>query len=75
MFVDDISTRESLSRMVRKVTANRALREDLLQEGLVHLWITEIGAAVADQKLVPAELQISFVALFSSRTQRRSRQT
>jgi RNA polymerase sigma factor (sigma-70 family) len=43
MFVDEISTRESLSRMVRKVTANRALREDLLQEGLVHLWITEVG--------------------------------
>jgi len=43
MFVDDISTRESLSRMVRKVTANRALREDLLQEGSVHLWITEIA--------------------------------
>jgi RNA polymerase sigma factor (sigma-70 family) len=43
MFVDEISARDSLGRMVRKVTANRALREDLLQEGLVHLWITEIG--------------------------------
>jgi RNA polymerase sigma factor (sigma-70 family) len=43
MFVDEISTRESLGRVVRKMTANRALREDLLQEGLVHLWITEIG--------------------------------
>jgi RNA polymerase sigma factor (sigma-70 family) len=43
MFVDEISTRESLGRMVRKVTANRALREDLLQEGLVHLWITEVS--------------------------------
>src|SRR5881392_4100103 len=43
MFVDEISTRESLVRMVRKVTANGALRDDLLQEALVHLWVTETG--------------------------------
>jgi len=43
MFVDEINTRESLNRMVRKVSANRALREDLLQEGLVHLWVTEVS--------------------------------
>ena len=43
MFVDEISTRESLVRMVRKVTADGALRDDLLQEALVHLWITETG--------------------------------
>jgi len=43
MFVDESSTRESLNRMVRKLTANRALREDLLQEGLVHLWVIEVS--------------------------------
>src|SRR5713226_9243290 len=43
MFVDEVSTRESLVRMIRKTTANAALRDDLLQEALIHLWITEIG--------------------------------
>jgi len=41
MFVDERSTRESLVRMVRKITANGALQDDLLQEALVHLWLTE----------------------------------
>jgi DNA-directed RNA polymerase specialized sigma24 family protein len=41
MFVDELSTRDSLVRMVRKLTANVALREDLLQEALIHLWLTE----------------------------------
>jgi len=41
MFVDELSTRESLVRMVRRMTANLALREDLLQEALIHLWLTE----------------------------------
>src|SRR6267142_2638164 len=41
MFVDELSTRDSLVRMVRKLTANAALREDLLQEALIHLWLTE----------------------------------
>jgi DNA-directed RNA polymerase specialized sigma24 family protein len=41
MCVDDSSTRESLVRLIRKLTANLALREDLLQEALIHLWITE----------------------------------
>src|SRR6266568_6200152 len=41
MFVDELSARESLVRMVRRMTANSALREDLLQEALIHLWLTE----------------------------------
>jgi len=41
MFVDECSTKESLVRMVRRMTANVALREDLLQEALIHLWLTE----------------------------------
>src|SRR5215470_9719244 len=41
MFVDDGSARESLVRMVRRMTVNSALREDLLQEALIHLWLTE----------------------------------
>jgi len=43
MFVDEASARESLVRMVRKLTVNRALRDDLLQEALLHLWVTEIS--------------------------------
>jgi len=41
MFVDELSTRESLVRMVRRITSNLALRDDLLQEALIHLWLTE----------------------------------
>jgi DNA-directed RNA polymerase specialized sigma24 family protein len=41
MFVDELSTRDALVRMVRRMTTNLALREDLLQEALIHLWITE----------------------------------
>jgi DNA-directed RNA polymerase specialized sigma24 family protein len=43
MFVDEVSTRESLARMVRIMTANGALQDDLLQEALIHLWLTEVG--------------------------------
>jgi len=43
MFVDEVFTREALGRMIRKLTANRALREDMLQEALIHLWLTEVG--------------------------------
>lgn len=45
MLVNELSTRDSLVRMIRRFTANRALREDLLQEALVHLWVTEIARA------------------------------
>src|SRR5437868_4397951 len=41
MFVDEMSTRQALVRLSRKLTANAALREDLLQEALIHLWMTE----------------------------------
>jgi len=43
MFVDERATRDSLARMIRRLTANLALREDLLQEALVHIWLTEVG--------------------------------
>jgi len=45
MFVNELSTRSALTRMIRRMTGNRALREDLLQEALVHLWATEIARA------------------------------
>jgi DNA-directed RNA polymerase specialized sigma24 family protein len=32
---------ENLSRMIRKITADPTLHEDLLQEAAVHLWLTE----------------------------------
>ena len=31
--------------MIRKMTANAALRDDLLQEALIHLWLTELARA------------------------------
>jgi len=43
MFVDEVSVRQSLVRLIRKLTGNGALREDLLQEALVHIWATEVG--------------------------------
>ncbi len=33
--------RESLVQMIRRMTPNAALREDLLQEATIHLWLTE----------------------------------
>jgi DNA-directed RNA polymerase specialized sigma24 family protein len=41
MFVDEPSVRDCLSRMIRKMTANLALCQDLMQEALIHLWLTE----------------------------------
>jgi len=41
MFVDDSSSRESVARMVRRMSANVALRQDLQQEALIHLWLAE----------------------------------
>ena len=41
MFIDEESIRESLLRMIRKITPNVTLRDDLLQEALIHLWLTE----------------------------------
>ena len=45
MFVDEASARQCLARMIRKMTANGALRDDLLQEALIHLWLTELARA------------------------------
>ena len=42
MFIDESSAREALVRIVRRMTANFSLREDLLQEAMVHLWLTEV---------------------------------
>ena len=33
--------RGALTRMIRRLTPNAALREDLLQEAMVHLWLTQ----------------------------------
>jgi DNA-directed RNA polymerase specialized sigma24 family protein len=41
MLVEDVSTRDSLLRMIRPTTTNLALRDDLVQEALIHLWLTE----------------------------------
>jgi DNA-directed RNA polymerase specialized sigma24 family protein len=43
MFVDEAPARQCLIRMIRKMTVNLALRDDLLQEALIHLWLTEIA--------------------------------
>jgi len=45
MFVDEATIRQSLARMIRKMTANVALRDDLLQEALIHIWLTELARA------------------------------
>jgi RNA polymerase sigma factor (sigma-70 family) len=38
---EGMSMRESLAQVIRGMTNNAALREDLLQEAMVHLWLTE----------------------------------
>lgn len=38
---EETSFREALAQMIRRMTPNTTLREDLLQEALVHLWLTE----------------------------------
>ncbi len=43
MFVDELSTRDSLARMIRGLTGNAAFQDDLLQEALIHLWTMEIA--------------------------------
>ena len=39
--LDPRSMKESLERLIHKTTTDSALYEDLLQEALVHLWLTE----------------------------------
>src|SRR5260221_12712007 len=41
MLVDELWARDALIRMARKLTSNVALRDDLMQEALIHLWLTE----------------------------------
>jgi RNA polymerase sigma factor (sigma-70 family) len=38
MSVDDMKTVERLTKIVIRMTSNLALREDLMQEALIHLW-------------------------------------
>jgi DNA-directed RNA polymerase specialized sigma24 family protein len=41
MLIDETRTRELLDRIVRRLTADAALWEDLRQESLIHLWLLE----------------------------------
>ena len=41
MLVDDPLMREQLTRLAQSICSQRALCDDLLQEALIHLWITE----------------------------------
>jgi DNA-directed RNA polymerase specialized sigma24 family protein len=41
MLIDEVQTRELLCRIVRRLTADASLGEDLLQEALLHLWLLE----------------------------------
>ena len=41
LIAEDASLRDSLARMIQRLTPNAALREDLLQEAMIHLWLTE----------------------------------
>jgi len=41
MFIEEISTRESLYRIVRRLTRDTSFHEDLMQEALLHLWLRE----------------------------------
>lgn len=41
MLIDDFRTRELLSRIVFRLSSDLAVRDDLMQEALVHLWLLE----------------------------------
>src|SRR6267378_1386006 len=41
MCLDEPSVKYPLLRMIERITPNFALRQDLLQEALIHLWLTE----------------------------------
>src|SRR5215831_16627795 len=38
MLIEDMETLEQLGKIVVRLTSNPALREDLMQEALIHLW-------------------------------------
>jgi RNA polymerase sigma factor (sigma-70 family) len=41
MLIDDLEILEQLGRIVARLTSNPSLREDLMQEALIHLWQTQ----------------------------------
>jgi DNA-directed RNA polymerase specialized sigma24 family protein len=41
MLIDEARTRELLSRIVYRLSADAAARDDLMQEALLHLWLVE----------------------------------
>ena len=41
MLINDLEILEQLGKIVARLTANPALREDLMQEALIHLWQTQ----------------------------------
>lgn len=41
MLIDDVRTRELLSRIVYRLSSDPAVRDDMMQEALVHLWLLE----------------------------------
>jgi RNA polymerase sigma factor (sigma-70 family) len=41
MAMEEASIRESLAALVRRMTTNETLQQDLLQEALIHLWLVE----------------------------------
>ena len=41
MLIDQLKARKVVRKIVFKVTANRALRDDLTQEAIIHLWLRE----------------------------------
>ncbi len=41
MLIDDARTRELLSRVVFRLSSDPTVRQDLMQEALVHLWLLE----------------------------------
>jgi RNA polymerase sigma factor (sigma-70 family) len=42
MLIEQSETKERLSRIVNKLTTSVALREDLMQEAMTHLWLEEL---------------------------------
>jgi RNA polymerase sigma factor (sigma-70 family) len=41
LMVDDVGSRETLRRIIQRLTSDSALRDDLMQEALIHLWLLE----------------------------------
>src|SRR5215831_6800708 len=41
MLVDELRTKELIGRLVQRMTSSPALWDDLRQEALIHLWLTE----------------------------------